>query len=91
MAKGKRGHFVADVSALELSDEMIKQIDEGIQKVVLSALSGHRDKFDEKFSITRLRDFRRWGGGTLGIWIGDRDMDGIPDNMDPEDNFPRGF
>lgn len=85
MAKEKTGLFVADVSTLNLDKEALQEIDQGIQKVVLGALSRNKPKVDGKLFSWRLTDWRRWGGGTLGIWIGDRDLDGIPDNMDMDD------
>jgi len=87
MAKDKTGLFVADVSALNLDKETLKEIDQGIQKVVIGALGRKEFKIDIPL-YKWVVGWGRWGGGTLGIWIGDRDLDGIPDNMDMDEFRP---
>ncbi len=79
MAKRNQGRFVVDVSALDFDDKELKQLEDSINKTVVSALSSRRPKWDRSFKIWDLGRFRP---GTLGIWIGDIDDDGIPDNMD---------
>ena len=85
MAKGKsKGQFIVDISAMDLNEKELLRIEEGINKVVLSTLSRHKSKWNSGF---RVFDISKIRPGTLGIWIGDRDWDGIPDNIDFDVNF----
>ena len=85
MQKSKnKGQFIVDVKALDLGPKELSRIEEGINKVVLSALSRHKTKWDSGF---RVFDISKIRPGTMGIWIGDRDWDGIPDNIDFEVDF----